>query len=97
MLSVLDWVKGIGLLKFVVMLELGEFELMYPVLRGGSRFLHFALLFWNHTCTLDSLRFNFKANSSRANTSGYGARSNARSSSSSWKAVNVVLEKMKIY
>ena len=31
-----------------------------------------------------------EASSSLAKTSGYGARSNARSSSSSWKAVNVV-------
>lgn len=48
-------------------------------------------LTWNHTWTRDSLRCNFRASSSRANTSGYGARSNARSSSSNWNAVNVVL------
>lgn len=46
---------------------------------------------WNHTCTRDSLKFNFNASSSRANTSGYGARSKARSNSSNWYAVNVVL------
>lgn len=49
------------------------------------------ILTWNHTWTRDSLRCNFSASSSRANTSGYGARSNARSSSSNWNAVNVVL------
>lgn len=80
------------LLKFVDMLELGEVELMYPVLRGGSRFLHFALRFWNQTCTRDSLRLSLRASSSLAKTSGYGALSKARSNSSSWKAVKVVLK-----
>ena len=61
-------------------------------LLGFSLFLHFALLFWNQTWTLDSLRPILMANSSRAKTSGYGARSNAFSNSSNWKAVKVVLE-----
>ena len=61
-----------------------------PVFLGGSLFLHFALLFWNQTCTLASLSCSLHASSSRANTSGYGARSKALSSSSSWYAVNVV-------
>lgn len=91
--------------------ELGELEPIYPVLRGGSRLRHFALRFWNQTCrkknklkdlfptlhfvsfryineypptcTRDSDKLSLRASSSLANTSGYGARSNARSNSSS--------------
>lgn len=59
---------------------------------GSCRVLFIGTFTWNHTWTRDSLRCSFRASSSRANTSGYGARSNARSSSSNWNAVNVVLD-----
>ena len=45
---------------------------------------------WCCTCIRASVKLSLDASSSRANTSGYGALSNALSSSSSWYWLNVV-------